>query len=89
MSDGPFKPGDFNSLDNLPASFPLSWNLVADHVNAHPFVKEARELAEYCSKVHIPKDGCGGDDLSAYNIGAHVAACDIFLRRWFPEEKQK
>lgn len=74
MSEGPFKPEDFNTTE---AHAGLAWpqGCMAHIANSHPFVKEAKELLEL-----IKSHGCGvcmSDDEASE-----------FLYKWFTEEKK-
>ena len=96
MSEGPFKPEDFKEFRHISAAhlhgdtISISWL-----ANAHPFVKEARELAEIFSRfeIHFKSEGgifrpdLGYTKMENLSEGRTNPAKE-FLAKWFPEKKE-
>ena len=78
MSEGPFEPTDFDNYT------PLETKDAAEVSNAHPFVKEARELVETLSKDWQYTSACKSweGELSPFEEPAGV------LIQKFPEKKE-
>jgi hypothetical protein len=92
MSEGPFQPEDFKNMDwenDLPVR-----ESAAKEANLHPFVKEARELAEMFSRFEIHfkseggiyRPGLGYTKMETLSEGRNNPA-KAFLSKYFPEKE--
>ena len=78
MSEGPFEPTDFDNHT------PLATKDAAEVSNAHPFVKEARELVETLSKDWQYTSACK----SCEGNFPQFEKLTAFLFKYFPEKKE-